>query len=58
MVELSLKVGDEETDMLETALLFHSLTGLAQWIFFIIIAIIVAKYIKKKNADSGQNKHS
>ncbi len=58
MVELSLKVGDEETDALETALLFHSLTGLAQWIFLIIVAVMIAKYIKKKNANSGTNKHS
>lgn len=58
MLELSLKVGNEETSMLETAMLVFSITNLAQWIFFIIVAVIVAKYIKKKNADPTTNKHS
>ena len=58
MMELSLKVGNEETNVLETAMLISSLTSLAQWIFFVIVAVIVAKYIKKKNANSWPDKHS
>lgn len=58
MVELSLKLEDEETNMLETAVFVNSLTNLTQWFFFIIVAVSVAKYIKKKNANSGTNKHS
>lgn len=58
MVELSLKLGGEETNMLESAVFVNSLTNLMQWFFFIIVAISVAKYIKKKNANSGKKKHS
>lgn len=58
MVELSLKVGNEEANMLDTAILIFSITNLAQWLFFIIVAAIIAKYIKKKNADPTTNKHS
>ncbi len=58
MVELSLKLGDEETNMLESAVFVNSLTNLMQWFFFIIVAINVTKYIKKKNANSATKKHS
>lgn len=58
MVELSLKIGNEETNILETTMLISSITNLAQWIFFIIIAIAIVNYIKKKNADHGKDKHS
>lgn len=58
MVEMSLKVGDVDAEPLEMAILVNSIVGLVRWIFFIIVAIFVAKYIKKKNADSGTNKHS
>lgn len=58
MIEMSFKVGDDNTEPLETAVLVNSMAGLVRWIFFIILAILVAKYIKKKNADSWTNKHS
>ena len=58
MVEVSLKIGDEKAEPLETALLINSLNGLLQSVFFIIIAISVAKYIKNRNANSKHNKHS
>lgn len=58
MIEMSFKVGDDNTEALETAVLVNSMAGLVRWIFFIILAILVAKYIKKKNADSWTNKHS
>lgn len=58
MVEVILKIGDEKAEPLETALLINSLNGLLQSVFFIIIAISVAKYIKNRNANSKNNKHS
>lgn len=59
MAELSLKIGDAETDTQEAALFMFSLSSVLQWFFFIIVAIIVAKYIKKKNANSfPRDKHS
>lgn len=58
MVAVSLKIGDEKAEPLETALLINSLNGLLQSVFFIIIAIAVAKYIKNRNANSKNNKHS
>lgn len=58
MVEMSLTVGNDNTEPLEMAVLIYSIAGLVRWIFFIIVAIGIARYIKKKNADSGTNKHS
>ncbi len=58
MMEMSLTVGTDKTEPLEMAILINSMAGLVQWIFFIILTISIVKYIKKKNANSGQNKHS
>ena len=55
MLELCLTIGDTEANVLDTSLLILSFSNVLQWLFFIIVAIIIAKYIKKKNANSGQN---
>lgn len=58
MVEMSLAVGDGNTEPLEMAVLVNSIAGLARWVFFIFVAYICYKCIKKKNADHGDDKHS
>lgn len=58
MVELCLKIGNAETNTQDMALFMFSISSVLQWFFFIIVAIILAKYIKKKNADSWTDKHS
>ena len=58
MVELCLKIGNSETNTQEITLLMFSISSVLQWIFFLVVAIIIAKYIKRKNADSDRKKHS
>ena len=58
MMEMSLTVGNDSTEPLEMAVLINSIAGLARCIFFIIVAIGIVRYIKKKNADHGNDKHS
>lgn len=59
MIELILRAGNESANPLETAMLLNSLSGVLMCLFFSILTVVVAViYIKKKNANSGQNKHS
>lgn len=56
MIELILRAGSESANPLETAMLLNSLSGVLMCLFFIVLGIVVAIiYIKKKNANSGQN---
>ena len=59
MVELILRIGNEEADTLETAMLLNSLSSVLQWCFFIVLIIFkVIKYIKKENAPTHNKTHS
>ena len=59
MVELILRVGNEEADALETAMLLNSFSSVLQWCFFVLIIIYkIIKYIKKENAPLRNKTHS
>ena len=58
MVDFCLQVG-ENVNTLEVILLLYSISSVLQWCFFIVLAIIIAKYIKKENAIiPDKKKHS
>lgn len=57
--EMTATAGNLESNPLETAVMLDSFEGVLKWIFFSIVAIVIAIiYIKKKNANSDGNKHS
>ena len=56
MAELSLKIGNEEADTLETAMLMYSFSSVLQWCFFVLIVVLlIIKSIKKENAPHPKN---
>ena len=58
MVDLSFQLS-EDANTLEVVMLMYSISSVLQWFFFIIVAIIIANYIKKENAIiTHKKKHS
>ena len=57
-VNLQFSIGNPTSALTEVANVLDSFSGVLKWIFFIVLVIVIAKYIKKKNADSWTNKHS
>ena len=57
-VNLQFSIGNPSSALSEVANVLDSFKGVLKWIFFIVLVIVIAKYIKKKNANSGKGKHS
>ena len=57
-VNLQFSIGNPTSALSEVANVLDSFSGVLKWIFFIVLVIVIAKYIKKKNANSGKGKHS
>jgi hypothetical protein len=57
-VKLNFSIGNDSSPLSEVANVLDSFGRVLMWIFFIFVAYIVHKCIKKKNANSGKEKHS
>ena len=55
MMEFCLSIG-EDVNTLELAVMFYFVSSVLRWCFFIVIAITLAKYIKKENAPRPKNR--